>query len=310
MGSEEGGTRSLVGAVPRADRDGLLLVALAALWGSSFVVIKFGVETIPPLTLAAARILLAAVVLYGVTLFRGESMPAGARVWTFLLLIGFFGNGAPFFLVHWGEERIDSALAAILMAVMPLSTVLLVHLFTPDEPLTPAKVMGMVVGFAGIVVLVGPEALGGFGSDVWRQLGVAGGAFCYAVAATITRRLPPSTTMARSAAAMISASVQMVPLALVWDAPWTLAPSAASVWAAVYLALLPTGLAAIIYFHLVSVKGATFVSYCNYLIPVFGVVAGWIVLAEAVTLQRLTALAIILAGIAIADKGRGRVPVR
>ena len=154
--------------------------------------IKVGVETIPPLTLAAVRVILAAVILYGATLLRGERLAGGLRFWTFCFLLGVIGNGLPFTLIGWGEQRISSGLAAILMSVMPLATVVMAHFFTTGDRVTPAKFAGVVIGFGGIVVLVGPEALKGLGSDLWRQLAVGGGALCYAVAVILARNTPPA----------------------------------------------------------------------------------------------------------------------
>jgi drug/metabolite transporter (DMT)-like permease len=126
-----------------AVRPVLLLLLLASIWSSSFAVIKIGVETLPPMTLAASRITLAAIVLYGYTLFNSMPIPRDRKYWVLVFLIGFFGNGLPFTLIGWGEQKIDSGLAAILMAVMPLTTVLLVHFFSTDERLTPQKLAGL-----------------------------------------------------------------------------------------------------------------------------------------------------------------------
>ena len=284
----------------------LLLVFLATLWSSSFAAIKIAVGTIPPLTLAAGRIVLAAVVLYAFIALKGQRLPRSGRMWTLFFLIGILGNGLPFTLIAWGEQRIDSGLAAILMAVMPLATLLLTHAFTEDERLTAPKAIGVAIGFAGVVLLVGPEAFGGLGGTVWRQLAVAGGAVCYAVAATIARSLPPSPPAVRSAAVMMCAAVQMIPFVVLVDAPWTLSPSLDSVAAVVYLGLLPTALATIIFFQLISARGATFVALNNYLIPALGVIWGAAVLGERISLPAVGALAVILVGIGITNLRRRR----
>ncbi len=279
----------------------MLLILLASLWSSSFAAIKIGVGTIPPLTLAAGRIAVAAAVLYALIALRGQRLPHSARLWTLFFLIGIAGNALPFTLIAWGEERIDSGLAAILMAVMPPATVLLTHVFTRDERLTAPKLIGVAMGFAGVVLLIGPEALRGLGGQAGRQLAVAGGAVCYAVAATIARFVPPSPPAVRSAAVMICASVQMIPLALFVDEPWALSPSPGSLAAIVYLGVFPTALATIIFFQLISARGATFVALNNYLIPVLGVIWGAAFLGERLSLQALGALALILIGIGVTN---------
>jgi drug/metabolite transporter (DMT)-like permease len=281
-----------------------LLFLLALIWGSSFMAIKVGVETIPPLTLAAARVMLATVVLWGFARLRGEALPRGGRIWLYCFLLGVIGNGLPFTLINWGEERIDSGLAAILMAVMPLATVVMAHFFTVGDRMTPVKLAGVVIGFGGVVILVGPEAVKGLGGDVWRQLAVSGGAVSYAIAAILARNMPPAPLIARSAAVMIVASLVMAPLAMVFEAPWTLSPSPGAVLAGAYLGLIPTALATIILFHLLQSRSASFIAPINYLIPVFGVLWGVVVLGEGVSPRAATALAVILAGMAIAHYQR------
>ncbi len=279
----------------------LLLIALATIWSSSFSVIKIGVETLPPITLAALRIGLATVVLYGYMRIKGLHIPRDRRFWKLAFWVGLLGNGLPFTLIGWGEKTIDSGLAAILMAVMPLASLLLVHVFTTDERLTVPKLAGIVVGFLGMVVLVGPESLKGLGGDLVAQLAVAGGALCYAVASTVAVRMPTLHPAERSMAVLAIASLQMIPLSLWFDRPWTASPDLAAWAAGIYLGLFPTALAAIIYFHLITYRGATFIALNNYIVPALGVVWGWLFLAENISARGLAALALILVGIAIAN---------
>ena len=267
--------------------------------------IKVGVGSIPPVTLAACRVVVAAVVLYGFVRVQGAALPRGARFWTYCVLIGVIGNGLPFTLINWGEEHVDSGLAAILMSIMPLATVVLAHFFADGERMTRGKLIGVVIGFCGVVILVGPEALKGLGGDAWRQLAVAAGAFSYGVAMILARNMPPAPLIARSAAVMIVASVIMAPLALAIDAPWRLRPDDAAIAAALYLGLFPTAFATIIFFYLVQTAGPSMVALVNYLIPVLGVGWGAVVLDEQVTAEAVAALVVILAGIAIAQVRRG-----
>ena len=278
-----------------------LLVLLAAIWSSAFVFIKVAVGTIPPLSVAAARIVIAAVFLYLYARIIKESLPPFGKTWVMFFLIGLFGNGLPFTLISWGELRVDSGLAAILMSIMPLVTLLLVHLFTEDERITPGKVVGVFLGLGGVVVLVGPQALLNLGGDAVYQLAVTGGAVCYAIASVIARRLPPSPPVGRSAAVMICASLQMIPLSLYLDRPWTLSPTPEALGSVAFLGLIATAIATVIYFIVVSAKGATFLSFINYMIPLMGVFWGATLLGEQVEPKALAALALILAGLAIAN---------
>ena len=279
----------------------LLLLILASIWSSSFTVIKVGVETLPPMTLAAMRITLAAIVLYGYTLFTVMPIPRDRKYWTLVFLIGFFGNGLPFTLIGWGEQEIDSGLAAILMAVMPLATVLLVHFFSSDERLTPQKLAGILVGFGGVIVLVGPETLKYMGGDALRQSAVACGAFSYAIATTIAKNMPRLHPAVSGSGVMVMGALQMVILSVICDQPWSLTPSIKSWGAAAYLGLFPTALATFLYFHLLQIRGATFISFNNYIIPGLGVLWGAIFLNEHVSVQEFIALGLILSGIAIAS---------
>ena len=281
------------------------LFLLSLIWSSSFMTIKVGVGSIPPVTLAACRVVVAAVVLYGFVRVQGAALPRGTRFWTYCVLIGVIGNGLPFTLINWGEEHVDSGLAAILMSIMPLATVVLAHFFADGERMTRGKLIGVVIGFCGVVILVGPEALKGLGGDAWRQLAVAAGAFSYGVAMILARNMPPAPLIARSAAVMIVASVIMAPLALAIDAPWRLRPDDAAIAAALYLGLFPTAFATIIFLYLVQTAGPSMVALVNYLIPVLGVGWGAVVLDEQVTAEAVAALVVILAGIAIAQVRRG-----
>ena len=279
----------------------ILLLALASLWSSSFAVIKIGVETLPPMTLAALRISLAAIALYGYASFNAMSIPRDCKYWGLAFLIGFFGNGLPFTLIGWGEQEIDSGLAAILMAVMPLTTVLLVHIFSSDEPLTPQKLTGILVGFGGVIVLVGPETLKYMGGDALRQSAVACGAFSYAIATTIAKKMTRLHPAVSGSGVMLMGALQMIIMSLVFDQPWLLNPSTKSWIAAAYLGLFPTALATFLYFHLLQIRGATFISFNNYIIPGLGVLWGAIFLNEHVSVQEIIALVLILSGIAIAS---------
>ncbi|MHA1599788.1 MAG: DMT family transporter, partial [Alphaproteobacteria bacterium] len=279
----------------------VLLIVLAAIWGSSFLLIKLAVVAIPPMTLVAARLVLAAAGMLAYLWATGRRLPSDGAIWRDFVVLAVAGNILPFALISWGEVVIDSGLAAILMAVMPLSSLVLAHVFTRDERLSPAKLAGVFVGFIGIVVLVGPGVLAGLGLEVLAQVAVAGAAVCYAISNVYTRvrgvvALPASVT---SAGVLLCAAVLSVPLSLLVDQPWNLVPTTESLFALLVLALVCTSLAYLILFHLITTTGATFVAFINYLVPVFGIAWGAIFLHETVHPSALAGLALILAGIAI-----------
>lgn len=283
-------------------RDLALLLLLSAIWGGSYTLIKLALPTVPPVTITAGRMVVAAALMLIVLGLRGERLPARLRNWAPFVVTGLIGNALPFTLINWGETRIDAGLAAILTGVMPLGTVLLAHIFTADERFTAWKGAGLAAGFAGLVVLVGGDALEGLGGPVLAQLAVIGAAMCYAtstVYARCLRGVPPTVT---ATATLVTASVAMVPASIVVDAPWTLRPDAIAVAAIVLLGLGATAGGMLIFFVLVNSAGATVTALVNYLVPLMGVMWGWLVLAETPSWQALVALALIFLGIAAINR--------
>lgn len=278
----------------------VLLVLLASLWSSSFTFIKVAVETVPPLSVAAGRLLLGSVIFLAVLRLRGLSLPRDWSIWARFLSIGLFANALPFTLIGWGEQTIDSGLAAILMAVMPLTTLLLAHFFTWDEKLNTPRIAGMLLGFTGVAILIGPAVLKGLGDQVLGQAAVAGGAVCYAIATIMAKRLPRMPDTVNAACMVIGATLLLTPVCLLVDRPWTLSPPPEALVSIGYLGAFPTALAGLVFFTLLRRTGATFVALNNYLIPGLGVMWGVIFLGEALSLQSMAALAIILSGIAVA----------
>ncbi|MBI2223389.1 MAG: DMT family transporter [Betaproteobacteria bacterium] len=151
---------------PHRVRDWALLAALVAMWGSAFLFIKLGVATVPPATLAASRLALGAATLYAVMRWRGLALPPAGSRWLSFGALAIVGNCIPFYLISWGQQVIDSALAGILMAIMPLATLLLAHFFVAGERMTANRALGFSLGFVGIVVLMGPAALAGLGGSL------------------------------------------------------------------------------------------------------------------------------------------------
>lgn len=289
--------------------DYLLLLALGVTWGASFLLIKIAVATIPPLSVVAGRILVGAVALGVIAALRGTKLPTDGRSWLKLGIMGTIGTVLPFFLISWGELRIDSGLAAILMAFVPIGALVLAHLFYHDEKLTAGKLVGVLLGVAGIVVLVGPSALAGLGHEVTAQLAVLGAAFCYAGNTTIARRLGGLPAEIVSIGMLLTAAVIAVPAALVVDQPWRLEPSAMSILAVVLLGVVSTALGYVLLFAVVARAGAGFAAFNNFLVPPVGVVWGVLLLGETPSPHALAALLIVLAGLAaprLWTRGLGR----
>ena len=279
--------------------DYLLLAALALMWGAAFLLIKIAVATVPPFTIVAGRLVIATVFMLSYVVLLGHRLPATSYDWTLFALMGLFGNVVPFALIGWGEIRIDSGLAAILIATVPLFTAMLAHVFTEDERLSVRRFGGTCLGLVGVVVLVGWAALAGLGITALSQLAVVGAALSYACTNILARRVTTGSSASAAAAALVCATTWAVPVSTVVDHPWELAPSQEAVIAVAALGVLSTTLAYIVYFRLVRTVGATFVSFVNYLIPPVGVGLGVVLAGETPTLRSLFALLIILAGIVV-----------
>ncbi|MGH6925245.1 MAG: DMT family transporter [Propylenella sp.] len=284
--------------LPRA-LDYALLIALAAIWGGSFMLIKLAIVSVPPVTMTAARVAIGGLFFVAVLLLTGRRLPSDPRVWGWAALAGIFGFALPFSLIAWGEERIDSGLAAILMAGMPLMTLLLARFVSGKEPLTAAKLVGVGFGVAGLVILIGPQKLAALGDDAVRQIAVVAASFCYAVNAIVTKRIARQDPYAVSAAIMITSAALLLPASIAHDAPWTLAPTGTAWFALLMLGVFPTALASLAMLALLRRQGAGFFAQINFLVPLFGVFWGFAVLSERPPASALTALAVILAGIAI-----------
>jgi drug/metabolite transporter (DMT)-like permease len=230
---------------------------------------------------------------------RGVTLPTDRRSWAKLGVMGTLGTVLPFLLITWGETRIDSGLAAILMAFVPIGTILLAHLFQHDERLTIGKMVGVALGCIGIVVLVGPSALAGLGRELTAQLAVLAAAFCYAGNTIVARRLGGLSADVVSVGMLLSAAVVAVPAAIVVDQPWTLSPSALSLLAVVLLGVISTALGYVLLFAVVARAGAGFSSFNSCLVPPVGVVWGVLLLGEQPSPHALIALVVVLAGLAV-----------
>ncbi len=279
-------------------RDYALLVLLGALWGSSFLLIKLAVATVPPLTVASGRTLVGALLMGAVMAMKGVRLPRDGEVWAKLALMGTVGTILPFALINWGETHIDSGLAAILMSAVPLFTIVLAHMLRSDERITIGKAAALVLGGVGVVVLVGPDVLSGLGSDLLGQIAVLGACLCYAVNGLTARTLAGQSAEAVTAGMLITASAAGVPLALLIDRPWEAEVSALSLLSVVALGVLPTALGYLIAYRIITSAGAGFASLNNYLVPIFGVFWGMVFLAEKLQPQALLALLLIFLGLA------------
>lgn len=286
----------------------LALSFLGLIWGAAFMSAKVALTDFDPKTLTALRLVIGAAFLLVIAYSTGNPLPGfkkpeHRRVWPFILGMGIMTNVLPFNLLNWGQQYVTSSFAGISMAVVPLLVLPLAHFLIPSEQLTLRKIFGFVVGFIGTVILVGPETfLSSTGEDLESlgRLACVATACCYAIGSIITRLSPPISMISFSAGGLVVAAVIGVAVALAFDGPLP-AASTQSWAAAIYLGLLPTGLATLLLVWLIHSAGPTFVSLVNYQVPVWAVLMGVVLLSEAIPAQFIAALALILLGLAISQ---------
>jgi drug/metabolite transporter (DMT)-like permease len=204
-------------------RELVLLLTLSTLWGASYSFIKISVETIPPVTLIAVRTLIAGAILLAVIRWRGLSLPAHAVTWRRFTFQACLNSVVPFTLIAWAQQSTDAALATILNSTSPIFTFLLTVFVTQHEAVTGRKLFGVVAGMLGICLIVGVQALGGLGHELWAQLAIVAATICYAGAAIFGKNFKGLDPIMPAAGSMICGAVILIPASLVVEQPWTLA---------------------------------------------------------------------------------------
>ncbi|NWG91373.1 MAG: DMT family transporter [Parvularculaceae bacterium] len=291
--------------------DWMLLAALTAIGGSSFTFIHAAIETVPPALVAIGRLWIAAGALILVMKARRQNFPpllvrTNGRsrlnmIWRWMIAIGIVGYSIPFLIFPWAQQYVESGLAGVYMAFMPLWTLALAYFFA-DEKLTPAKVAGFLLGFAGVLILLGPAAISGVKtSGFLAQAGLLVATLCYAVSVVLTRRAPGASAAVLSAGVVGMGAVFATPaffFSTFEPSQW----SPESVASVIVLGLGPTALAGIIIFTVVARAGASFMALANYLTPIVAVFLGAILFHERLDFGVFAALALILAGVAISQR--------
>lgn len=288
--------------------DWALLVLLSLIWGGSFLFIGVAVKELPPFTIVAARVVVAALALLIVLGFMDVEVPRGRKVWLTFFGMGILNNVTPFCLIVWGQKHIASGLASILNATTPLFTVIVAHFLTADERLTGRKLAGVIVGFFGVAVMIGGAAFDAWGTNVVAQLAILGAAVSYAFSGVYGRRFRTMgiSPMATAAGQITASSMILLPLALLADRPWTLpVPSTGTIVSLAALALLSTAFAYIIFFRLLGRAGATNAGLVTFLIPVSAILLGVLILGESLEPRHFAGMALIGAGLILLD---GRLP--
>jgi len=278
-------------------RELALLLLLATLWGASYTFIRVGVATIPPITLIAARTAIAGIMLWAVMRWRGMRLPSDAANWRRFLFQACLNSVIPWTLLAFGERTLEAGLATILNSTSPIFTVLLSLAVSRREALTPRKLVGVVTGMAGISLIVGVQALGGFGQQLMAQILTVLAAVCYAGAAIFGRGFKNLDPIAPAAGSLICGAAILIPASLSMERPWMLAPSTSSVLALIALAVFSTALAFVIYFRLIRTLGSVGTTAQAYLRVPVGVALGVMLLGERPSATAWIGLACVVVGV-------------
>ena len=285
-------------------RDWLILGSLALIWGGAFFFIGVAVRHVPPLTYVWLRLTIAAVAMWLFLHFKRQSpdLPRGA--WGSIFLLALLNNAVPFALFGWGQTHIASGLASILNATTPIWGVVVAHLLTQDERMSPRKIAGVLLGFGGVAVMIGPSLLASLGSSALAQLACVTASLSYALAAVWARRFrtmgvsPLSVTTGQ----LTAGAAMMLPVALLVDHPWAQPFPPLTAWGAIVaLALLCTAFGYVLYFRLIETSGATNALLVTLLVPPVAILLGGLFLGEHLAPQDFAGLALIALGLAAID---------
>lgn len=285
-------------------RNWIGLATLVVIWGSSFAITKIAVAGLSPVWIVAYRLVIGAVLLLAVALWRKEHLTLTPLYLVWYLALALIGTVGPFFLISWGVARTDSTIAGILMAMVPLFAIGLAHIYLHDEPLTKRRGLGFGIGFIGLLVVIGVDRIAAidFGDGAFLgELALVGAAFCYAAHGVMARRAPPMTPVQLALGEIGIGAVIALVIGLAVDPSGYLPATTSSATAAAWLGIFPTAIAGLVLFWLLKRAGVGFVAYCNYLIPVFAAGLGVAALGEKLTVNVLVGLAVILCGIAVSE---------
>ncbi len=281
-----------------------LLLLLCTVWGGSYFYNGIAIRAVPPFSIVAFRVTLGAALLYLVVRLSGQAMPRDGATWRAFFVMAIANNVIPFSLIAWAQGQVPSGFAAILNATTPIFAVLLANVLTTDERMTPGRLAGVIIGFAGVAVLIGPDALAGATDDLLADAALLLASVFYAVSPIYGRRFSRQgiRPMVAATGQFCAATVVMVPLALAFDAPWRLPAPGLPVWAAlVALGVVSTAFAYVIYYRVLATAGAVNLILVTFLVPISAILLGALFLGERLALADFLGMAIIGLGLAAID---------
>lgn len=283
------------------------LLLLSVVWGGSYLFIAIAVTELPPPVIVLARVAIGGLVLVAVVRLSGLRLPLTLAWWLPVAVMSILNNIIPFNLITWAQTEVPSGLAAIFNAATPLFTVLMAQVLTADEKMTPGKVVGVLLGFSGVAVLIGPDALRGIGTSVLAQAALLVAAMSYALSGIWARRFSDRPPIATAAGQMVASTVMMIPITLALTPHWTPAmPGPATIVSVLCLALLSTAFGYLLVFRIVRSAGATNLSLVTLLIPVTAVLLGVLILNESLDARAGLGMGLIALGLASIDGRIGR----
>jgi drug/metabolite transporter (DMT)-like permease len=289
----------------------LLLGTVGFLWGAQFGFTKIQLETMPPVTAVAIRLAIAAAFMWALVIAQGASVPTGLRNWRDFTIQGVLTSAGPGMLIAWGQQYVDSALAAILNSTSPILVSVITLLYTRQESIGPKRVLGLAIGLAGVITVIGFGALDGLGRGFVSQLVIMSATFGYATATLFGRRFTGFSPVAAAAATITCSTILMAILAFAVEQPFAIDPSMRSMAATAASGMLCNGLGVTIYFRLIRTLGSVGTSTVSFLKAAFGVVIGCFLLGEPFTASIAIGLTAVLIGVAaVNEPGASKGTVR
>ena len=276
--------------------DYIFLIVLALIWASAFFNIKIATYSYGPVTIAFLRILLGAIPVVGLCLFKKIKIEAFSKDWYWFASIGIINLVIPFFLIAYGVQKVQSNLAAILMASTPLSATILAHIFTDNEKINFIKVIGVLIGFSGIVFLFSDDILINE-NNIFSALLILGGSTFYVIGGLLTLKVSNKKNENVTASILIWATIFLIPILAYTEQPWNLKPRLDSTISLIYLGIFSTGIAWLMRFRILKNNGLVFQAQVAYLIPIFGIILGYVFLGEIITPKVIVAVAAVVLGI-------------
>lgn len=284
-----------------------LLIILSSIWGSAFLGIKIAVDSISPISVVSFRLIIGAIILLIYFKMKGNHFNFSIKTYFYIFLCALFGNFIPFYLISWSELFIPSNLAGLLLSVAPIFAIVLSHIFTNDDKFNLLKLLGVIIGLIGAIFLIGYKDIFLIFSNDYKmvipKIAVIIAALGYVISSIIAYNLKNINTVSITTITTIFAAIISIPFMLYYEVNYFSVPTKNSIIAIIYLGIMPTAVAFLLRFYLINKAGPVFLSYVAYLIPIFSIFWGYLILKEIIQIDQLIAIFFIFIGIYVGQKG-------